>query len=150
MPEHTVQMPVTNGRGHCRMSGIWGGQTELDLYLQSQGYKTLFFGGVNADQASVSSLLLGILIGEAAISVFLALSSMHTSKATTASFWKIVPRQHHRKGESQTLYTTVPGYDRCLPVQLYFADRWLLELWICCWSRYTSALAGPGPCVMIK
>ena len=32
------------------MSGIWGGQTALDLYLQEQGITTLFFAGVNADQ----------------------------------------------------------------------------------------------------
>ena len=35
----------------ARMSGIWGGQSELDLYLQSQGIDTLLFSGVNADQA---------------------------------------------------------------------------------------------------
>jgi hypothetical protein len=33
-----------------RMSGLWGPQTALDLYLQEQGITTLFFGGVNADQ----------------------------------------------------------------------------------------------------
>lgn len=32
------------------MSGIWGSQTALDLYLQEQGITTLFFAGVNADQ----------------------------------------------------------------------------------------------------
>ena len=34
------------------MSGIWGGQTALDLYLQEQGITSLFFAGVNADQVS--------------------------------------------------------------------------------------------------
>ncbi|KAG2159833.1 Isochorismatase hydrolase [Suillus bovinus] len=33
-----------------RMSGIWGHQTALDLYLKENGITTLFFGGVNADQ----------------------------------------------------------------------------------------------------
>ena len=37
------------------MSGIWGGQTALDLYLQEQGITTLFFAGVNADQVSFRS-----------------------------------------------------------------------------------------------
>ena len=32
------------------MSGIWGGQSALDLYLQENGITTLFFAGVNADQ----------------------------------------------------------------------------------------------------
>lgn len=32
------------------MSGIWGHQTALDLYLKENGITTLFFGGVNADQ----------------------------------------------------------------------------------------------------
>ncbi|KAG2044881.1 Isochorismatase hydrolase [Suillus americanus] len=33
-----------------RMSGIWGHQTALDLYLKENGITTLLFGGVNADQ----------------------------------------------------------------------------------------------------
>ncbi|KII94059.1 hypothetical protein PLICRDRAFT_101114 [Plicaturopsis crispa FD-325 SS-3] len=33
-----------------RMSGIWGYQTALDLFLKENGIKTLFFSGVNADQ----------------------------------------------------------------------------------------------------
>jgi nicotinamidase-related amidase len=32
------------------MSGLWGSQTALDLYLQEQGISTLLFAGVNADQ----------------------------------------------------------------------------------------------------
>ena len=32
------------------MSGLWGPQTALDLYLQEEGIQTLFFAGVNADQ----------------------------------------------------------------------------------------------------
>lgn len=37
----------------CRMSGIWGYQTALDLYLQEHGITTLFFAGVNADQVCI-------------------------------------------------------------------------------------------------
>ena len=33
-----------------RLSGLWGAQTPLGLYLQENGITTLFFGGVNADQ----------------------------------------------------------------------------------------------------
>jgi len=33
-----------------RLSGLWGAQTPLGLYLQEQEITTLFFGGVNADQ----------------------------------------------------------------------------------------------------
>ncbi|TFK93484.1 Isochorismatase hydrolase [Polyporus arcularius HHB13444] len=40
-----------------RMSGIWGGQTALDLYLQEQGISTLFFAGVNADQCVLGTLV---------------------------------------------------------------------------------------------
>ncbi|KAI0756936.1 Isochorismatase hydrolase [Daedaleopsis nitida] len=40
-----------------RMSGIWGGQTALDLYLQEQGITTLFFAGVNADQCVLGTLV---------------------------------------------------------------------------------------------
>lgn len=32
------------------MSGLWGYQTALDLFLKENGITTLFFGGVNADQ----------------------------------------------------------------------------------------------------
>lgn len=32
------------------MSGLWGYQTALDLYLEQNGIKTLIFAGVNADQ----------------------------------------------------------------------------------------------------
>ncbi|KZS96026.1 Isochorismatase hydrolase [Sistotremastrum niveocremeum HHB9708] len=39
------------------MSGIWGGQTALDLYLQEEGYKTLFFAGVNADQCVLGTVV---------------------------------------------------------------------------------------------
>ena len=35
-----------------RMSGLWGPQSSLDLYLQEEGIKTLFMTGVNADQVS--------------------------------------------------------------------------------------------------
>ncbi|TBU63890.1 Isochorismatase hydrolase [Dichomitus squalens] len=40
-----------------RMSGIWGGQTALDLYLQEHGISTLFFAGVNADQCVLGTLV---------------------------------------------------------------------------------------------
>ncbi|KAF9453845.1 hypothetical protein P691DRAFT_812459 [Macrolepiota fuliginosa MF-IS2] len=33
-----------------RMSGLWGYQSALDLYLRENGIKTLFFAGVNTDQ----------------------------------------------------------------------------------------------------
>lgn len=33
-----------------RMSGLWGYQSALDLYLRENGIKTLFFSGVNTDQ----------------------------------------------------------------------------------------------------
>jgi hypothetical protein len=41
-----------------RLSGLWGAQTPLGLYLEENGITTLFFGGVNADQCVVSSLFL--------------------------------------------------------------------------------------------
>ena len=37
------------------MSGIWGGQSALDLYLEEEGITTLFFAGVNADQVRAVS-----------------------------------------------------------------------------------------------
>ncbi|PCH38006.1 Isochorismatase hydrolase [Wolfiporia cocos MD-104 SS10] len=40
-----------------RMSGIWGYQTALDLYLQEHGITTLFFAGVNADQCVLGTLV---------------------------------------------------------------------------------------------
>ncbi|KAF2103974.1 Isochorismatase hydrolase [Rhizodiscina lignyota] len=33
-----------------RLSGMWGAQTPLGLFLQENGITTLFFGGVNTDQ----------------------------------------------------------------------------------------------------
>ena len=36
-----------------RMSGLWGPQSSLDLYLQEEGIQTLFMSGVNADQVSL-------------------------------------------------------------------------------------------------
>ena len=38
------------------MSGLWGPQTALDLYLQEEGIQTLFFAGVNADQVCMQGL----------------------------------------------------------------------------------------------
>lgn len=35
---------------NTRMSGLWGPQSALDLYLQEEGIQTLLFAGVNADQ----------------------------------------------------------------------------------------------------
>jgi len=40
-----------------RMSGLWGNQTALDLYLQETGITTLFFAGVNADQCVLGTLV---------------------------------------------------------------------------------------------
>lgn len=34
----------------CSMSGLWGYQTALDLFLQENGITTLLFSGVNSDQ----------------------------------------------------------------------------------------------------
>ena len=39
-----------------RLSGLWGAQTPLGLWLQENGITTLFFGGVNADQCKFPSL----------------------------------------------------------------------------------------------
>ncbi|KAJ3569767.1 hypothetical protein NP233_g4841 [Leucocoprinus birnbaumii] len=39
-----------------RMSGLWGYQTALDLYLKENGIKTLFFSGVNTDQCVLGTL----------------------------------------------------------------------------------------------
>ncbi|KAH9944336.1 Isochorismatase hydrolase [Epithele typhae] len=40
-----------------RMSGIWGPQSALDLYLQEHGITSLFFAGVNADQCVLGTLV---------------------------------------------------------------------------------------------
>ncbi|OBZ79485.1 hypothetical protein A0H81_01071 [Grifola frondosa] len=40
-----------------RMSGLWGPQSALDLYLQEMGITTLFFAGVNADQCVLGTLV---------------------------------------------------------------------------------------------
>ncbi|KAI0928447.1 hypothetical protein AcW1_005688 [Taiwanofungus camphoratus] len=40
-----------------RISGLWGYQTTLDLYLQENGITTLFFAGVNADQCVLGTLV---------------------------------------------------------------------------------------------
>ena len=39
------------------MSGIWGPQTELDLYLEQNGITSLLFAGVNADQVRHSRVI---------------------------------------------------------------------------------------------
>ncbi|CCM04619.1 uncharacterized protein FIBRA_06803 [Fibroporia radiculosa] len=39
-----------------RMSGLWGYQSALDLYLKENGINTLFFAGVNADQCVLGTL----------------------------------------------------------------------------------------------
>jgi nicotinamidase-related amidase len=44
-----------------RMSGLWGSQTALDLYLQEHGITTLFFAGVNADQVRLRVVLIARL-----------------------------------------------------------------------------------------
>ncbi|KAH8100672.1 Isochorismatase hydrolase [Cristinia sonorae] len=40
-----------------RMSGLWGPQSALDLYLQEEGITTLLFAGVNADQCVLGTLI---------------------------------------------------------------------------------------------
>lgn len=40
-----------------RMSGLWGPQSALDLYLQEEGITTLLFAGVNADQCVLGTLV---------------------------------------------------------------------------------------------
>ncbi|KAF9044572.1 Isochorismatase hydrolase [Hymenopellis radicata] len=40
-----------------RMSGLWGYQTALDLYLKENGITTLFFAGVNADQCVLGTFV---------------------------------------------------------------------------------------------
>ncbi|KAI0052864.1 Isochorismatase hydrolase [Auriscalpium vulgare] len=40
-----------------RMSGLWGYQTALDLYLKEKGITTLLFGGVNADQCVLGTVV---------------------------------------------------------------------------------------------
>jgi len=40
-----------------RLSGLWGAQTPLGLYLQENEITTLFFGGVNADQCVWSTFI---------------------------------------------------------------------------------------------
>ncbi len=37
-----------------RMSGLWGYQSALDLFLEENGITTLLFAGVNTDQVPVS------------------------------------------------------------------------------------------------
>jgi nicotinamidase-related amidase len=39
------------------MSGLWGYQSALDLYLQEIGITTLLIGGVNTDQVLSSFML---------------------------------------------------------------------------------------------
>jgi hypothetical protein len=38
-----------------RLSGLWGAQTPLGIWLEENQMTTLFFGGVNADQCVVGS-----------------------------------------------------------------------------------------------
>ncbi|KAF8531118.1 Isochorismatase-like protein [Gautieria morchelliformis] len=40
-----------------RLSGLWGAQTPLGLYLQENDITTLFFGGVNADQCVFGTMI---------------------------------------------------------------------------------------------
>jgi len=39
-----------------RLSGLWGYQSALDLFLKENGITTLFFAGVNADQCVLGTL----------------------------------------------------------------------------------------------
>lgn len=47
-----------------RLSGLWGPQTPLGLWLQENQLSTLFFGGVNADQCVWSTLVDAYFKGE--------------------------------------------------------------------------------------
>ena len=40
-----------------RMSGLWGPQSSLDLYLQEEGITTLFMSGVNTDHCVLGTLI---------------------------------------------------------------------------------------------
>ncbi|KAG6890428.1 hypothetical protein C0995_008782 [Termitomyces sp. Mi166 len=40
-----------------RMSGLWGYQSALDLFLKENGITTLLFGGVNADQCVLGTIV---------------------------------------------------------------------------------------------
>jgi hypothetical protein len=46
------------------MSGLWGHQTALDLYLKENGITTLLFGGVNADQVGMQLHFTSFLLAE--------------------------------------------------------------------------------------
>ncbi|EJD04115.1 uncharacterized protein FOMMEDRAFT_82108 [Fomitiporia mediterranea MF3/22] len=45
-----------------RMSGLWGPQSSLDLYLQEEGIETLFMSGVNADQVKRTTKLVPYVV----------------------------------------------------------------------------------------
>lgn len=49
-----------------RLSGLWGAQTPLGIWLQENEMTTLFFGGVNADQCVWSTLVDSFFKGESA------------------------------------------------------------------------------------
>ena len=67
------------------MSGLWGPQSALDLYLQEEGITTLLFAGVNADQVRPFQTILvhqHLLISRSA---FWVLLSTLTTEATIVS-----------------------------------------------------------------
>lgn len=68
-----------------RMSGLWGYQSALDLYLQENGMTTLLFGGVNTDQVAYNLVFIPRADIPAADSALEARSSMHTFVDTIAS-----------------------------------------------------------------
>jgi hypothetical protein len=49
-----------------RLSGLWGPQTPLGLFLMENEITTLFFGGVNADQCVVCLACCPIMVSIAA------------------------------------------------------------------------------------
>ena len=51
---NTLIPQLLNQRPCLRISGLWGYQSALDLYLQENGITTLLFGGVNTDQVLFS------------------------------------------------------------------------------------------------
>ena len=56
--QNTVIPQLLDQCSYFRMSGLWGYQSALDLYLQENGITTLLFGGVNADQVLFSSMII--------------------------------------------------------------------------------------------
>lgn len=94
----------------CRMSGLWGPQSSLDLYLQEEGITTLLFAGVNTDQVRLSFVLLPRNSRSRSryafiVSVCWALSWTRTTAGTTASFSETPLRPSRRKARMRTWFS---------------------------------------------